>query len=139
MRCRIRPESGRNCVESGVWSSVHKSFSPSSKVLRLLASIHTSSVGAVLLVNSHHARMVNSDKNSSFFSQSEARESEHSQQCESVTESSAHFEQCEALSLVRRARKKILTDNFWSRGGERVTTKKRKQSTLASTEARTSH
>ena len=36
---------------------------PSRKVLRLFASIHTSSVGVVLLVTSHRARLENSDKN----------------------------------------------------------------------------
>ena len=82
-------------VTSGVLSSVHKSrsvvkcflgvrrnrfkscpfVSPSGKVLRLVTSIQTSSVGVVLLVTSHRARLVNS------LSRSEARESAHPEQC----------------------------------------------------------
>ena len=37
---------------------------PSGKVLSLVASIHTSPFGVVLLVTSHRARLVNSAKNS---------------------------------------------------------------------------
>ena len=46
---------------------------------------------------SHRARLVNSAMNSSCLSRSEARESAHSGQCESVSGSSAHFELCESF------------------------------------------
>ena len=99
-----------DCVTSVVWSSVPKSrsvvkcflgvrrsgsiavllVSPSGKVLRLFASIHTSSVGVVLLVTSHRCPLCKFCQEHVCVSRSVVQESAHSV-CDIVSDTSGEL------------------------------------------------